>query len=45
MRGSPEGSPIGVLFGRIVLVWLQMGQTRGPDFFASKWDENKPRSS
>jgi hypothetical protein len=36
MMGSPEGSPIGAPFGRIVLVWLQMGQTRGPDFFASK---------
>ena len=36
MTGSLEGSPIGAPFGRIVLVWLQMGQTRGPAFFASK---------
>ena len=33
---SPEDSPIGAPLGRIVLVWLQMGQTSGPAFFTSK---------
>jgi hypothetical protein len=35
MTGSPEGSPMGAPLGTIVLVWLQMGQTRGPAFFTS----------
>jgi hypothetical protein len=36
MTGSPEGSSMGAPLGTIVLVWLQMGQTRGPAFFTSK---------